>query len=203
MERSDIINTLIEKYKYSSYLEIGYGNGYTFGKIDASTKVGVDGGNGTPAGDSVVIRLRSDDYFKMLREQGGSKFDIIFIDGSHLCENVEKDLNNALEFLNEGGSVVMHDCSPPNEYFQERSQSTHCTGWTGDVWKAFVKFRATRSDLEMCVVDTDYGCGIVRVGTQETLDIDTEKDLTYNNLEENRTLWLNLIHPDEFLRKYQ
>ena len=170
MERSDIINTLIEKYKYSSYLEIGYGNGYTFGKIDASTKVGVDGGNGTPAGDSVVIRLRSDDYFKMLRE---------------------------------GGSVVMHDCSPPNEYFQERSQSTHCTGWTGDVWKAFVKFRATRSDLEMCVVDTDYGCGIVRVGTQETLDIDTEKDLTYNNLEENRTLWLNLIHPDEFLRKYQ
>ena len=118
MERSDIINTLINTYNYSSYLEIGYGTGYTFRKINATTKIGVDGGNGTHASDSVVIRLRSDDYFKMLKEQGGSKFDVIFIDGSHLCEDVEKDLTNALEFLNEGGSIVMHDCSPPNIYFQ-------------------------------------------------------------------------------------
>jgi hypothetical protein len=203
MERSDIINMLIEKYGYSSYLEIGYGGGYTFNKINATTKIGVDGGNGTPAGDTVVIRMRSEDYFNMLRTQGGSKFDIIFIDGSHLAEDVEKDLNSALDFLNEGGSIVMHDCSPPNKYCQERSQSPHCSGWTGDVWKAFVKFRATRSDLEMCVVDTDYGCGVVRRGQQKQLTINLAEDLTYDNLETNRELWLGLITPEEFTRRHR
>jgi hypothetical protein len=202
MERSDIINQLIKTYNYHSYLEIGYGNGYTFHKIKAPTKVGVDAGHGTPLGDKTVVRLRSEDYFKMAKEQGVSKYDIIFIDGSHLCEDVIKDLSSALEFLNEEGSIVMHDCSPPNIYYQERSQSPHVPGWTGDVWKAFVKFRASRPDLEMCVVDTDYGCGIVRRGAQETLNIDVEKDLTYENLDAHRTEWLNLISTQEFTERH-
>ena len=80
MERSDIINQLIKTYNYQSYLEIGYGTGYTFHKITAPTKVGVDGCNGTPAGDKTVVRLRSEDYFKMAKVQGVAKYDIIFID---------------------------------------------------------------------------------------------------------------------------
>jgi len=203
MERSDIINRLIKTYDYKSYLEIGYGNGYTFHKINAPTKVGVDGGTGTPSGDSVVVRMRSEDYFKMAAKQGASKYDIIFIDGSHLSEDVEKDLGSALEFLNEGGSVVMHDCNPPNQFFQERSQSPHVGGWCGDVWKAFVRFRATRKDIEMCVVDTDYGCGVVRVGSQDVLSLDINKDLTYDNLEQNRKEWLNLISIEEFLERHR
>ena len=202
MERSNIINQLIETYDYHSYLEIGYGTGHTFNQINAASKIGIDGGNGTPAGDITAIRMSSDNYFKMLREQGASKFDIIFIDGSHLYEDVEKDLNSALEFLKEGGSVVMHDCSPANIYLQERSQSPYCSGWTGDVWKTFVKFRATRSDLEMCVVDTDHGCGVVRFGTQEILNIDIDADLEYNNLEKNRKKWLNLISTEEFTARH-
>ena len=202
MERSNIINQLIETYDYHSYLEIGYGNGYTFRQINATSKIGVDIGKGTPPDDTTVIRMASSDYFKMLGEQGASKFDIIFIDGSHLCEDVEKDLTSALQFLKEEGTIVMHDCSPPNSFFQERSQSPYCGGWTGDVWKAFVKFRSSRPDLEMCVVDTDYGCGIVRFGTQDILNIDIDTDLEYTNLEKNRKEWLNLISTEEFTARH-
>ena len=202
MERSDIINHLIKKNNYKSYLEIGYGTGYTFNKIEIENKVGIDGGNGTPQSDTVVVRMRSEDYFKLAADQEFDKFDIIFIDGSHLHEDVEKDITSSLEFLNDNGAIVMHDCSPPNIFFQERSQSPYVGGWTGDVWKAFVTFRATRPDLEMCVVDTDFGCGVVRFGTQPLLDVDIETDLEYGNLDTNRKSWLNLITPEEFLERY-
>jgi len=202
MERSDIINQLIKTYGYKSYLEIGYGNGYTFNKIQIENKVGVDGGNGTPSGDTVVVRMRSEDYFIMAQERQLSNFDIIFIDGSHLHEDVEKDIASSLQFLSSNGTVVMHDCSPPNIFFQERTQSPYVGGWTGDVWKAFVKFRTTRSDLDMCVVDTDYGCGIVRFGNQKLLEINIDKDLEYTSLDENRKEWLNLITPEEFLERH-
>ena len=203
MERADIINHLIKTYNYKSYLEIGYGNGYTFDKVDAPTKIGVDGGKGTPADDTIVVRMRSEDYFKMAATQGGAKYDIIFIDGSHLQEDVEKDVTSALEFLNENGSIVMHDCNPPNKFFQERQQSPHVGGWCGDVWKAFVKLRVAREDIEMCVVNTDYGCGVVRFGNQSPLKIDTEKDLTYENFEQNREDWLHLISVEDFLESHE
>tara|TARA_R110000824_G_scaffold242196_2_gene430871 strand:- start:440 stop:1060 length:621 start_codon:yes stop_codon:yes gene_type:complete len=203
MLRSDIINALIEKHSYKSYLEIGYGGGGTFHliKMPIEKKIGVDGGNGTPSSDEFVVRMTSDEYFRKNNEVDKLMFDIIFIDGSHLSEDVENDLKNALLCLNPAGSIVMHDCSPPNQYYQERTQSPHVPGWTGDTWKAFVKARALRPDIKMCVVDTDYGCGIVRYGTQELLKINVETDLTYENLEKNRTLWLNLIETGEFLEE--
>jgi hypothetical protein len=202
MERSDIINHLIKQYNYKSYLEIGYGTGYTFNKIEIEDKVGVDGGNGTPSTDTVVVRMRSEDYFKLALEQEFDKFDIIFIDGSHLWEDVEKDLTAALKLLTDHGSIVMHDCSPPNIFFQERQQSPYVGGWTGDVWKAFVRCRAERNDLEMCVVDTDFGCGVVRFGNQNLLEINIETDLEYSNFDTNRKEWLNLVTPEEFLERH-
>ena len=36
--------------------------------------------------------------------------------------------------------------------------------WTGDVWKAIAKIRIERDDLQIKVIDTDYGCGIIRIG---------------------------------------
>lgn len=203
MERADIINHLIKTYDYKSYLEIGYGNGYTFDKVIAPTKIGVDGGRGLNPVDTTAIRMRSEDYFKMVSIQGDTKYDIIFIDGSHLREDVEKDVTSSLEFLNENGSIVMHDCNPPNKFFQEREQSPHVSGWMGDVWKAFVKFRTIREDIEMCVVDTDYGCGVVRFGKQNVLKIDIEKDLVYESFEQNREEWLNLISIEDFLARYR
>ena len=201
MERSDIINYLIKAYNYQSYLEVGYGNGETFHKIELplEKKTGID--HRGPQGDPNLIRITAADYFKLNRKMGNKRYDLIFIDASHLCEDVENDLTNSLDCLVEEGTIVMHDCLPPNRYYQERKQSLYVSGWTGDTWKAFVKFRTLREDLNMYVVDTDYGCGVVRRGKQNTLDIDLDKDLSYEIFEKNKTEWLNLITPEDFKKK--
>jgi len=201
MERSDIINHLIKTYSYQSYLEVGYGNGETFHKIELplENKTGID--HRGPKDDSYLIRMTADDYFRLSRQMKNKKYDLIFIDASHLYEDVENDLTNSLDCLMEGGTIVMHDCNPPNRYYQERRHNIYVPGWTGDTWKAFVKFRAIREDLEMYVVDTDFGCGVVRRGKQNTLDINLDKDLSYEIFEKNKTEWLNLITPENFKKR--
>ena len=61
-QRYDIIKKIIEKKKYSSYLEIGCFEDETFNKINIDKKVGVDpnsGGN---------VRLTSDNFFKINKD---------------------------------------------------------------------------------------------------------------------------------------
>tara|TARA_R100000808_G_C2084641_1_gene107251 strand:+ start:52 stop:672 length:621 start_codon:yes stop_codon:yes gene_type:complete len=203
MLRSDIINNFIKKYDYKSYLEIGYGNGDTFHKVSIpmADKIGVDGGNGTPLSDPYVTRMKADEYFALNKKFTQKTFDIIFIDASHLWEDVYNDLTNALDCLNEGGTIVMHDCNPPSKPWQERQQSPEVPGWTGDTWKAFVKFRTEREDLEMYVVDTDYGCGVVRTGTQDLLNLTPAEVLDYDLFEPNKQEWLNLCTVEQFLQR--
>ncbi len=69
--------------------------------------------------------------------------------------------------------------------------------WTGDCWKAWVRFRMERSDLDMKVVDTDYGLGIIQEGKQKPLPY--IYDLDWNGLVANRAEWLNLVSCEEFL----
>ena len=70
--------------------------------------------------------------------------------------------------------------------------------WTGSCWKAWVKLRAKRDDLIMKVIDTDYGCGIIQKGSQDTIDLNGS-EISYNNLIKNRHKWLNLISTDNFI----
>ena len=90
--------------------------------------------------------MTSDDFFKDNKE----KFDTIFIDGLHIDEQVQKDIENSLNALNEGGTIVMHDCKPLSEEAQifPRIQ----IAWNGDVWKAWLKTMIKHDDLSMYVV---------------------------------------------------
>ena len=116
LQRWDIINKFIEQNNYKRYLEIGYGTGLTFRKVTLSDKTSVDKGEGVNSGDSFCQYLMSSsEFFRKAKEEGFEKYDIIFIDGSHVAKDVEVDLNNSLEFLREGGTIVMHDCSPEKE----------------------------------------------------------------------------------------
>jgi len=143
--------------------------------------------------------MTSDAFFAFLPEE--LKYDLIFIDGLHVYEQDEKDLNNALKHLSENGTIMLHDCNPPTEWHQrsyEEALENGCRLWNGTVWKAYVKTRATNPDLEMYVVDTDWGCGIVKHGKQSLID---GAELSYANLEKNRQSWLNLISVDDFFAK--
>ena len=71
---------MINKNGYSDYLEIGCDQNQLFSKIKIQNKVGVDpssGGN---------VRKTSDEFFK----DNKNKFDIVFIDGLHIYNQVKK-----------------------------------------------------------------------------------------------------------------
>jgi len=184
MKRTEIINKAIKKFNVFSYLEVGVGDNKNFKEVKASYKNSVD-----PNGLAVNTET-SDEFFK----KNKAKYDFIFIDGLHLEEQVYKDIINSLDCLQEGGMIMCHDMSPAQDEDQVREHTPGKT-WNGDVWKAWVKLRKERDDLEMYVINTDCGCGIIKKGNQSLLEDDLE--LTFNNLDLNRVEWLNLKEVEE------
>lgn len=191
MNRVEIINGLIKKNNYKNYLEIGCQKDKTFNSINCENKIGIDIERGG------TIKISSDDYFKSI-ENSDIEFDIIFIDGSHEKEQVLKDIKNSLKYLSKLGTIIMHDCLPTSFEMQKVPRISKV--WTGNVWEAFVEMRKNRITLEMCTIDVDYGCGIIKFGTQEKLTIKGKID--YINFEKNKKEWMNIISWEEFKQKY-
>lgn len=189
MKRTDIINHLIQKNGYKRYLEIGVRNpDENLNKISIWHKDGVD-----PAGNC-NHPMTSDEFFEKLNFD--DKYDIIFIDGLHLDYQVDRDISNSLKHLSDGGTIVMHDCNPINEEHQVEEYVVGKT-WNGTTWKAYVKYRMTNDNINMCVVDTDHGVGLIQRGEQILYPY--KETLTYQMLENDRINMLNLISIEKFL----
>jgi len=194
VKRWQIINYLIKKYNYKSYVEIGLHNGDCFRRVGIENKISVD-----PAAKyKADFIMTSDVFFKEISPS--VKYDIFLIDGLHHSDQVYLDINNALDHLNDNGVIVCHDMNPTSADIQKVPRETK--EWTGDCWKAFVWLRTERNDLDMFVVDTDYGCGVIRKSSKRhtLLDI-SEDEITYKNLNSNRKKWLNLVSVEEFKDK--
>jgi hypothetical protein len=185
--RSDIINHLIDTNEYKRYLEIGVRDNKNFNRIKTPHKDGVD-----PAG-KCNYKMKSDEFFKTIPKD--QMYDIVFIDGLHLKDQVLRDVGNSLKHLSDGGVIVMHDCSPLKPEHATGKYPGHGT-WNGTVWQAFAELRMTRKDLSMWTVDEDCGCGIVKVGSQKLFP---KQELKFSLLANNRKELLNLISPEEFL----
>lgn len=181
MKRWDLINYLIRKNNYKSYLEIGTRKNETFSRVKINKKVGVDPESGG------THRMTSDEFFK----QNKDKFDIVFIDGLHLNEQVKKDIENSLACLNEAGTIVCHDMNPKDEINQQRERVV--SQWNGDCWKAWANLRRDRNDLKMFVLDIDHGLGVIQRGEQATINYPEDKDWQFEDLQRNRKNILNLI----------
>ena len=197
--RSKLIPLLINKINAKSYLEIGLGDGKIFKGVDCAEKYGVDPqyGNfeydkGTKCQIKPTHQMTSDEFFK----QNKKTFDVIFIDGMHEAEYAERDINNSISCLNEGGYIICHDMNPLTKESQivPRIQNY----WQGDVWKAWVNIRQSNPNICMRVIPVDCGLGIIQKGSQKLLDI-KGLDITYDNLEKHREEWLNFISIEEFL----
>lgn len=189
MYRTEIINYLIEKNNYKNYLEIGVRNpNDNFNKINCDFKIGVDP---NPNSNATFIET-SDDFF--LKNE--KKFDIIFIDGLHLCEQVIKDVENSLKFLNKNGTIVCHDCLPNNE--EEQMRSPVVNFWTGDVWKAIAYFRMNQENLQIQVVDADFGCGIIREEKQKLFPKTDISNMNWEFFIKNRNNLMNVITVEQF-----
>jgi len=138
-ERHQVINSLTNPLQ--TYLEIGIEYGYTCSNTHFLNKIGVDP---DPKCNSIVngriYNCNSDRFF----ENNTNKFDVIFIDGMHHCENVLRDFNNSVKFLNKDGIIFMDDIIPLNYneqlkipiiHYYENDILKYGEEWTGDVWK--------------------------------------------------------------------
>jgi hypothetical protein len=210
MERYDIINDLIGKYKYKKYLEIGVRNpDDCFNLIKCEIKHSVDPGDEVNLPhlnmkNLVTYKYMSDTFFKLLDNNeldidSTYKWDVIFIDGLHISTQVEKDLLNSLNHLSENGTIILHDCNPPNIWYAREDYLVNGNpeGWNGTVWKVIYKLRSTRPDLFVCTVDTDYGVGIVRRGEQNCC-VHNNGFYEYRLFEKNKIEHLNLLTIDEY-----
>lgn len=191
MNRTNIIQFLISKHGFKSYLEIGCDLNQTFSLIVIDKKVGVDPVRGG------TLRMTSDQFFAKNKE----KFDIIFIDGLHHADQVYKDIKNALEILNDGGYIVCHDMNPSNELMQRIPRVTK--QWTGDCWRAWLRLRTElKKDIQMNVFEGDFGVGIINKQEGYYNDIQIDWKMQFNVFQKNRKKLLNLISREQFFNIY-
>jgi glycosyltransferase involved in cell wall biosynthesis len=155
MDRTDILNALIQARSYRSYLEIGVRRtGDNFDMVRAERKVGVDPDARVTGID---MHMDSDAFFARCDES----FDIIFLDGYHTEEQTDRDIRNALSHLSPGGAIVIHDCLPSSKRrASPRPPLLPWMPWNGEAWKSMRT--AIRSlPYDAYVVDCDQGCGII------------------------------------------
>lgn len=161
-----------------------------------------------------LTKMTSDDFFeewnrskKWLAENTEHKdarqFDIIFIDGLHEAFQVEKDIHNSLNHLKPGGIIVLHDCNPP-KYQHTTTGIDGC--WTGDTYKAFIRFKMKFPEYRTYVVDTDWGCGVIETPIMPGVWIDmrsedVERMIEWDYFDRNRNLLLDIITVEEFKTK--
>lgn len=200
MNRVGIINTLIQKNGYRSYLEIGVCNpNDCYNNIFVDRKVGVD-----PRPEKYspgMVCDTSDDYFRKFKDT----FDIVFVDGLHEGGQVVRDIENSLNILNEGGTILVHDCLPLERktasekpsWLLPKDHPDHSYAWFGTAYKGWLQLRATRDDLEMFVIGSDCGLGVVKEGTQDTIDI--PEDMDWNWFAKNYEKALNVISLNDFI----
>jgi hypothetical protein len=198
VKRYHIINHLIEKYKLVNYLEIGVFKGENIREIKATHKDGVDPGAEGYTPPEVNYPMNSDEFFELIKGHEDIKYDIIFIDGLHHADQVKKDIKNALNHIIDGGFILLHDCNPASYEAQLVPRQT--IAWNGDVWKAFVNFKTHYPKMECCVVDTDFGVGVIKVG--EPICTFQANIWGWNYFNKNRKQLLNLITWDEFKTTY-
>jgi hypothetical protein len=150
----------------------------------------------------------SDDFFREAASTIGSTgIDVAFIDGLHTYAQSLADVEHGLEYVNPGGVILMHDCSPQSEEMAtevsspaEAARRGRESFWTGDVWKTILFLRSTRNDLVVNVLDCDFGIGVSLPGRPDNLvpcSPEEIRQFTYRDFEENRCLFLGLVQPQE------
>ena len=201
VKRYDLTNYLIEQYNFVDYLEIGVAFGKCVRNVKVKNKDAVD-----PVVEANVrcpeinYEMTSNEFFALEKIQN-KKYDVIFIDGLHETTQVDIDIQNSLKHLNEGGFILLHDCNPVS--YESQLVPRQATAWNGNVWKSIVKLRCSDVDLDINVVDTDYGVGVISKGKNKKIDKFTlDECLDWNTFSDNKKYILNLIGPDKFFEKY-
>lgn len=199
MTRLDVLNRLASALRAQRYLEIGVQGGQVFRLVNVPHKVGVD----PDPTSAATVKVTSDAYFAGL--DPSVTFDLIFVDGLHLREQVARDATNALQHLSERGVVVFHDCDPPDERAGRREL---CSGfWCGDTWRAWLNIRAALPGRTF-TIDADLGLGVLVPPSSVMPDAPAfpsarlgqtvGEDISWAEFCAQRAALLGLVQPDAF-----
>lgn len=223
MNRVRVVRAWMKRFPGGTYLEIGVQFGRSFAPVRAGRKIAVDPQLRIPrfarwiaergAAQTHYFETTSDCFFAEQADLLASTgIDVALIDGLHTHEQTLIDVENTLRWLNEGGLIVMHDCNPKSagqacpaaSYEQFRKDHGRSWFWCGDVWKTIACLRSCRKDLEVLVLDGDYGVGIVRRGQPESMldySPDAIRAMPYEDLARDRQRLLNL-KPASYYREF-
>ena len=143
MNHAETIQYLIDKHNYQTYLEIGVAEGPCYPDIKCPIKECCDIKSFNPILNEemdITYLMPSDEMFAIMPVD--KKYDLIFIDGLHDEEYVDRDIINSLKHLNPGGLICVHDVIP----LDARAQTTYENYifgdiWNGDVWKSITKLQ--------------------------------------------------------------
>lgn len=184
MEKKEyLINEIIRNTLSTSYLEIGYGDGYNFDKIECEDKVACD-----PNIEKELLNvsgLTSDEFFDLKDVE----FDVVFIDGDHTAQQVRKDITNAMK---QGAkAIIIHDTIPKSKDMQNvpREQKE----WTGDVWRAVVGFIKSYPDVKVETYRSDYGISVIYPEGKKVRKYFEDKETTYSDFKKNEVELLNIV----------
>lgn len=180
MDRLFIVQTLMKQKKLNNYLEIGVFNGHIFFKVKSNFKIAVDPefrfDFARKLGKTIInpcnlfnnyIEKTSDDFFAKDAKHllAKKKIDVALIDGMHEYAFALRDVENTLQYMSDDAVIVMHDCNPLTKEaalsFAEWKARDFEGVWNGDVWKAIVHLRSLRNDINVFVLDCDFGLGII------------------------------------------
>jgi predicted O-methyltransferase YrrM len=136
-----------------------------------------------------VRECTSDDFFASLPDR--QSFDLIFIDGLHTAEQVERDIVNSLRHLSRDGMICLHDINPPTEESQRVPKVS--TPWKGTVWRAFVGFRQKYPRIESyTLAKVDTGLGII-LASSDKVALGFSTTLSYDSFDSDRTALLGIV----------
>lgn len=153
---TELLNALAKKYNLQTYLEIGVqSKSQNYNKIICQIKTGVD----PVVVEQGIHRMTSDDYFAAIGNNNPKPvFDLVFIDGHHTKEQVKRDFDNTLKYLNDTGFIVIHDVLPENEDGTIVPRQTK--QWWGDVYKWGMEVK-NYDGIGFVTFNIDNGCMVI------------------------------------------
>lgn len=136
------INALARRLGARRYLEIGVSTGQTFRAVEIAERTGVDPNFRFDVAEVAnatthLHAMRSDAWFAQAGE--ADPFDIVFIDGLHVFEQVVRDLTNTLARTSWRSPILIDDTVPIDVFSSLTSQREavrlrQAVGGTGGAW---------------------------------------------------------------------
>jgi hypothetical protein len=179
MVRHQVINKCIDIIRAAgqdsiSYCEIGVDSpNNTFNHVRANYKVAVDPYNDDTrchawSEDNKHLlmqdikgdfrRQTSDEYFNSI-DLNTTSHSVIFIDGLHLEEQVDRDIRNSLLAVGGKKWLILVDDVCPNSWEEANEVPNYGGGWRGTVYRSFWKIRSNPRYLSGVI--HEINCGFI------------------------------------------